>query len=155
MTEILFILAVVFIGYVYLGTSKNQPLAASPAESLAEKPLVSVKNAKASVVVQPAKAPAKKPIAAASPKPKAVNNPKPKSAPVIKTTDKKGLKDPKTGEVVSAYSNYRFTKRWIKDALVFEGFLDKVYKNDELNADIEANIKSALVKLEALKKYQV
>jgi len=52
------------------------------------------------------------------------------------------------------YSNYRFTKRWIKDALVTEGLIEKVYKNNELDATIEAAIKDALVKLEAIDKYK-
>ena len=67
---------------------------------------------------------------------------------------KRGLKNPNTDEVATTYSNYRFTKRWIKEALVAEGLLDKVYKNDELNAEIEATIKGAVVKLEALDKYR-
>ena len=66
-----------------------------------------------------------------------------------------GLKNPTTGEIVTAYSNYRFTKRWIKDALVVEGLLEKVYKNNELNAEVDAKIKAALVKLETLDKYKV
>ena len=155
MTEILFILATVFIGYVYLGTGKNQTPATSPPDKQTkpEPPQVPVKPAIAPVAVKPVKSPAKKPVTTASPKPKSETIPKPKSAPVLTTTDKHGLKDPKTGEVATSYSNYRFTKRWIKEALVTEGFLEKVYKNDELNADVEARIKSALVKLEALKKY--
>lgn len=65
-----------------------------------------------------------------------------------------GLKDPKTGEVATAYSNYRFTKRWIKDALVAEGLLDKVYTANELNAEADAKIKTAIAKLEAMSKYK-
>ncbi|MCK9397808.1 MAG: hypothetical protein M0Q44_19735, partial [Methylobacter sp.] len=65
-----------------------------------------------------------------------------------------GLKDPKTGEVTTAYSNYRFTKRWIKDALVAEGLLEKVYSAKELNAETEAKIKEAIGKLEAMTKYK-
>ena len=68
---------------------------------------------------------------------------------------KKGLRDPKTGEVATSYSNYRFTKRWIKEALVAEGLLEKVYKNNELDAAIEATIKDAVIKLEAIDKYKV
>ena len=70
------------------------------------------------------------------------------------TENKKGLLDPKTGEVTTSYNNYRFTKRWIKDALVSEGLLTKVYKNNELEPAIEATIKAAIVKLEALEKYK-
>jgi len=33
--------------------------------------------------------------------------------------------------------------------------MGKVYKNDELNAELEAMIKSAVVKLEAIDKYHV
>ena len=80
------------------------------------------------------------------------NQPEPAKAP--QDAGKRGLKDPKTGEVTTVYSNYRFTKRWIKEALVAEKLLEKIYKNDELTADIEANIKSAVIKLEAIDKYQ-
>ncbi len=66
-----------------------------------------------------------------------------------------GLKDPKTGEVATAYSNYRFTKRWIKDALVAEGLLEKVYTANELDATTDAKIKTAIAKLEAMSKYKV
>ena len=71
-----------------------------------------------------------------------------------KTNAKKGLLNPITGEVATTYSNYRFTKRWIKEALVTEGLLEKVYKNNELNADTEADIKAALAKLEVIDKYK-
>ena len=75
-------------------------------------------------------------------------------AAAIQITEKKGLRNPLTGEITTSYSNYRFTKRWIKDALVLEGLVSKVYSNTELNAAIETTIKSALVKLEAIDKYK-
>ena len=65
-----------------------------------------------------------------------------------------GLKDPKTGDVATAYGNYRFTKRWIKDALVAEGLLEKVYTNNELNTETDSRIKEAIGKLEAMDKYK-
>jgi hypothetical protein len=37
---------------------------------------------------------------------------------------------------------------------VTEGLLDKVYKNNELNADTETAIKQAIAKLEAMDKYR-
>ena len=67
----------------------------------------------------------------------------------------RGLKDPKTGDIATTYSNYRFSKRWIKEALVTEGLLEKVYKNNELNAEIEASIKAAIAKLESIEQYKV
>jgi hypothetical protein len=69
-------------------------------------------------------------------------------------TTKKGLKNPETGEIATSYANYRFTKRWIKDALVKESLLDKIYKNNELNADVEAKIKKAIEQLENIERYQ-
>jgi hypothetical protein len=75
-------------------------------------------------------------------------------APTEQSAAKHGLKNPKTGEVVLVYNNYRFAKRWVKEALVSEGLLKKIYKNNELNADVEAKIKSALAKLEAIDKYR-
>ncbi|MGZ5007091.1 MAG: hypothetical protein ACXWE9_05505 [Methylobacter sp.] len=77
-----------------------------------------------------------------------------KKAAAAPTTPSAGLKDPKTGEVTTTYSNYRFTKRWIKDALVTEGLLEKVYTANELNADTDAKIKQAIAKLEAMDKYK-
>jgi len=132
----------------------------------------------ASVKPEPAKpAPVSKPAAKAAPKPTAPKAEKaepttkkaepaakkvaakpvksaPAPAPVAATSAKNGLKDPVTGEVAASYSNYRFTKRWIKDALVTEGLLPKVYKNNELDPATEAQIKTAIEKLEAITKYQ-
>jgi hypothetical protein len=112
-----------------------------------EKPVVAVKPS------TPRSAPKNEKVAAV--KPVAVATSKPEPAIAQQDAGKRGLKDPKTGDVATAYSNYRFTKRWIKEALVAEGLLDKVYKNDELNAEIEAKIKSAVLKLEAIDKYRV
>ncbi len=147
-----------------------------PVAAAVEKPkmAVSTENAK----IEPAKTNAAKSAAAGksvvSPKPAAAEKPATSSKPVAATKEvaapkpaaikKKevipavvkgsGLKNPINGEVATTYGNYRFTKRWIKDALVAEGLVDKVYKNDELNADVEAKIKEAIAKLEGNKKYQ-
>jgi PAB1-binding protein PBP1 len=67
---------------------------------------------------------------------------------------KKGLKNPETGEIATTYTNYRFTKRWIKEALVSEGLLEKVYKNNELNPETEAAIKAAIARLETIESYK-
>ncbi|MBM4207910.1 MAG: hypothetical protein FJ190_07765 [Gammaproteobacteria bacterium] len=110
--------------------------------------------------VKSAATPPVKPTAAkpAAPKPAAAANPAKTEAPAASTEPQTvkgtGLKDPKTGEIVTAYSNYRFAKRWVKEALVAEKLVDKVYKNDELNADIEGKIRVGISKLEAMKKYQ-
>ena len=142
MSEALFILTVIFVAYVVYKTVNEQK----------ETP----KSA-----VQKAKPEAPKAGAAQSITVSVIKNEKPenikKTTPIakLKNTSKRGLKDPITGEVATSYSNYRFTKRWIKEALVTEGLLEKVYKNNELDASIEAAIKEALIKLEAIDKYKL
>jgi hypothetical protein len=79
--------------------------------------------------------------------------------PVTKTAKiaaiKSGLKNPDTGEIAMSYANYRFMKRWIKEALVSEGLLEKVYKNNELNSEVEVKIKDALTQLESNDSYRI
>jgi hypothetical protein len=41
--------------------------------------------------------------------------------------------DASTGEEARVAGNYRMVKRWIKEALVEEGLLGKIYKNNELD----------------------
>jgi len=65
----------------------------------------------------------------------------------------KALRHPETGEKASVPSTYRFAKRWIKDALVSEGLLDKVYKNNELDEKNSAKVKAALIEFKTLEKY--
>ena len=110
------------------------------------------------------KAPAKpkavaKTVAApkAEAKPKIVAEKKPaarktaaKAAPILIDS----LKNPKTGEIVKIPNSYAFAKRWIKDALVEEKLLDKIYKNTELDDATNAKILAAIEKLKQLPKYQ-
>jgi hypothetical protein len=146
MTEGLFILTIIFVAYiVYVAINEHKATAKSKEpEAKPEAPKVTVEQPMPEVVAKQDKP--------ATIKPAIIK----KTAPAVTTQDivKKGLRDPKTGEVATFYSNYRFTKRWIKDALVSEGLLDKVYKNNELDAATEATIKEALVKLEAIDKYR-
>ncbi|TSA41713.1 MAG: hypothetical protein D4R63_02215 [Methylococcaceae bacterium] len=83
----------------------------------------------------------------------ATKSPAPKTAKP--GTKKESIKNPLTGEIATIASNYRFTKRWIKEALVTEGLLSKVYKNNELNEETEVLIKTAVLALESLNKYQL
>jgi hypothetical protein len=162
MTEGLFVLTTLFVAYViYVIVNEKKAGDASkkaapatqtmPQASVAEKP-----KAAAAVKAKPAapKAEAAKPAVAKKPAP-APAAPVAVATPATSGAIKgSGLKDPKTGEVATAYTNYRFTKRWIKEALVSEKLVDKVYKNDELNADVESKIKAGLAKLEGMKKYK-
>ena len=125
-------------------------------------PAKAVTAEKASAKPKPAAKP--KTATKAAAEPKAVSEKKPatpsraaKSAPVntveaVVATD--SLKNPKTGEVVKIPNSYAFAKRWIKDALVEEKLLDKVYKNAELDNATNSKIQEAFEKLKQLPKYQ-
>lgn len=63
------------------------------------------------------------------------------------------LRHPGTGETAVVPANYRFAKKWVKKALVTEGLLDKVYKNNELDSVTSERVKTALEKLKTLEKY--
>ena len=149
MTEVLFILIAFFVAYViYVVVSVQKTTSYSPvSQAKPEKPVVAVKPS------TPRSTPKNEKVAAVKSVASVTSIPEPATAPPA--TGKRGLKDPKTGEVATTYSNYRFTKRWIKEALVSEGLLDKVYKNDQLNAELETKIKSAVLKLEAIDKYRI
>lgn len=63
------------------------------------------------------------------------------------------LRDPATGETCPPPSNYRFAKKWVKEALVKEGLLNKIYKNSELTAAANPVVKQALERFKHLEKY--
>jgi hypothetical protein len=65
------------------------------------------------------------------------------------------VKNPLTGEVSKIPNNYRFGKRWIKEALVAEGLLDQVYKNNEINEAVNAKVQVAMMSLKNMDKYKV
>ncbi len=95
-----------------------------------------------------------KPVPAQA-KPKLAVTPANTNVQEVSSGAKSAIRNPNTGEVASLASNYRFMKRWIKEALVDEGLLDKIYKNNELDADAEARIKQALLGLQEKEGYQV
>jgi outer membrane biosynthesis protein TonB len=174
---------VAYVVYAIIGeqkaTAKSKALAAKPEAQAAAveqpKPQVAVAKENPAVIkpvavktvapkaaatqAEPPKPAATKTAAAkvaAQPETAKTTTAKPAAAKKATATSAKsaGLKDPKSGDITTAYSNYRFTKRWIKDALVAEGLLEKVYPNNELNAETDAKIKEALGKLEAMDKYK-
>jgi hypothetical protein len=149
MTEGLFILTVIFVAYVVYQVV-NDKKANSKAEAHEAKPApVAAPAPKPQPAAKKEASPAPKP-AAQAPKPAVAASP----APAPEAAAKTGLRNPETGEVTPAFTNYRFAKRWIKEALVAEGLLDKIYKNNELDAAAEAKIKDAVAKLEAMPKYR-
>ena len=153
MFEGLFALIIIFVAYVvYQAVNEHQEVPKEEAPKL--KAREAVQNA---IVPQPLTESVKPPKKPSTIKPTPLKKSIPKvdvNKEVNKSITKKGLLNPITGEVATTYNNYRFTKRWIKEALVTEGLLEKVYKNNELNADTEADIKVALAKLEVIDKYK-
>ncbi|MEQ1484638.1 hypothetical protein [Methyloglobulus sp.] len=159
MTEGLFVLTTLFVAYVIYVIVNEKKAGSAASKSAAATQPQPVQQAAVTVVEEkPKAAPVKaKPAAKKVPaKPAAVEKTAeaPVAAPEPAAIKSTGLKDPKTGEVATTYSNYRFTKRWIKEALVAENLVEKVYKNDELNADVEAKIKAGIAKLEGMEKYK-
>ncbi len=154
MTEGLFILTTIFVAYVvYVIVSdskaekektESNPAAATPTSTPAKTPQVAK--------------PSKPKVAGSKPKPapvKKAEQAKPKSKTATKqASNVKELRNPETGEVSTIAANYRFMKRWIKDAMVTEGLLDKVYKNNELDDAATTKINAAVEKLKALEKYK-
>ena len=143
----MFILVAIIVAYViYVIVSEQKTTSTSAVnQAKSEKPVEAVKQSTPQSAPKIEKVAAVKSVASATHKPE----------PATQHAGKRGLKNPNTDEVATTYSNYRFTKRWIKEALVAEGLVDKVYKNDELNAELETKIKSAVLKLEANDKYRV
>lgn len=160
MAELLFIATTVFVAYVLftvIGGEKTKPDTTSQP---AVEPVSSKEPAPAAEKPTPPPAspkPVKKTTKASAAKPKATTSAKkaqPAAAPAPTAISSDSLKNPKTGEVAKLPSNYAFAKRWVKEALVEEGLLDKIYKNNELDSDTNAKITSALQQLKSLEKYQ-
>ncbi len=153
MIEAFFVAVVVFAVYVIYIIVVQPSKAASRAAEL--KPKSKPKAAKpAKAAPKPAAKAAVKP--AAKPAAKAPAKPSSPAKVSVETTAQAAtvLRDPKTGDTANVPNNYRFAKRWIKDALVAEGLLDKIYKNNELDDAASKKVKDAIAKLATVKKYQ-
>ena len=152
MAELLFIATTIFVAYVIfvvIGDKKND--AVPNKESAKAKPVpqpeIETESPSSPPAAETPSKPASKP---ASPKPTPAEPIAEKPASAASDS----LTNPKTGEVAKIPANYSFAKRWIKDALVEEGLLDKVYKNNELNETTQTKIQEALEKLKAMEKYR-
>ena len=150
MIEIMFVLTTIFVAYVVHARANEQQTVtkAKSAENL--QPTVQP------IQLEQAPKPQIKPIPLEKMPVKSIK-PSVKKTSVTKVfvaNVKAGLRDPNTGEVATVANNYRFMKRWIKEALVAEGLVEKIYKNNELDTATEALIKQALTKLESMEKYR-
>ncbi len=155
MTEVFFILVVAYAAYVLHTTlSAKQP---NEHKSNDNEETGQIKTE----VVKTTTTTVTKPPSAVSAKPE-----KPSKAKVTarKTANKPiakvklpvgNLRNPATGEEAKIANSYRMTKRWIKEALVEEGLLEKIYKVNELNDEINVKISQALTELLTMEKYAV
>ncbi|NJA05672.1 MULTISPECIES: hypothetical protein [Methylomonas] len=154
MAELLFIATTIFVAYVVfvvMGDKKPKPSAAKPEAAITPAPEPKASQAEA---ISPPPVPTEKP---ATPRPstrKTAAKPAAPAQAAAPTATADSVKNPKTGEVAKISGNYAFAKRWIKDALVEEGLLDKVYKNNELDEAATTKIQAALQQLAAMDKYR-
>ena len=128
---------------------KAPPKAAPPAAPVAKAPppvVAAEPPAKVEAVVAAAPVAAAAPAAEAPAAEPASEAPEAPRAVVM-------LKNPATGEIAPLPADYRFAKKWIKDALVSEGLLDRIYKNSELDRKNRTRIREALERLKAMPKY--
>lgn len=138
MTELLFGLTVIFIAYVLYEVFKTVSANGADTQTTQTAPTIS----------EPA--PAKR--AAAEPAPVSAEA-APATAPAAEAEKSPTLRNPADGETAPVPRNYRFAKKWIKEALVTEGLLTKVYKNSELTGEVADKVKDALETFRTLKKY--
>ncbi len=157
MTEGLFILTTIFVAYVVYvivsdSKAEKENTEAKPAATEAK---VSTPEKTTSVTKTSTPKPAaSKPKPSAPAKKTQETKPQPKKTAAKSGADVKQLRNPETGEVSTIAANYRFMKRWIKDAMVAEGLLEKVYKNNELDDAATTKINEAIAKLKTLEKYK-
>ncbi len=154
MSELLFILTIIYAAYViYLAKTKRDEVKQN--ELVETKVPVSVPEAtgkkEQSTMVEKVKPVVKK----AKPK-KSVKKPKPvKKVNSEKVKVEKGsLRNPETGEIAKIATSYRMCKRWIKDALVTEDLVERIYKASEIDDALKVKLNKALEKLAKMDKYQ-
>lgn len=146
MQILLFVLTAVLVGYVvYTFYSSNAGQASN----------LQPENKSNAVEPEPAKKP--EPRERKKPAAKSEEPAPAQSEPMAASTESSPAptlyRNPNTGETAAVPSNYRFAKKWIKEALVAEGLLARVYKNNELDGKISRQVKEALDKFREIKKY--
>ena len=148
MTELLAVLTSIYVLYVLyeiFQTVSQSDLATTGPVTDAPK----VKPATPPLPAQPARVEPPQPKPASAP---VVAAPAPARAEPAKIVN---LRNPLTGEVSPVPGNYRFAKKWIKEAIVAEGLLNKVYKNSELTEAVNPKVRAAVEEFKKLEKYHV
>lgn len=154
MSEVFFILTVIYVAYVVYGVANDgehsTEIKADAAHIFKRPGKITVKTEVVVPITQQASPEKAKPTKVTSTKPRA----KKPSAPKIELRTIL-MKNPATGEEAKIASNYRMVKRWVKEALVEEGLLEKIYKNNEMDHAAKAKVAEALSIIKAMDKYKV
>lgn len=80
----------------------------------------------------------------------------PANQPVAEVRRPTQLRNPKTGETAAVPNNYRFAKKWVKEAMVEEGLLDRVYRNADFgDPGIDTQVRDALQQFIRLPRYHL
>jgi hypothetical protein len=158
MFEFLIVLALIFAAYLMFFKDKSDAGQSSNEkekdEAILNPPEDKTAPAEVSAVVKP-RSPEKAKLVPAA-KPKAKPKPKTTNSAALKVELRTvTMKNPSTGEEARVAGNYRMVKRWIKEALVEEGLLGKIYKNNELDEAAKVVIAEALSIIKAMDKYKV
>lgn len=148
MTELLFVFTVVFVGYVLYEVFKTVSRPASAGGTHSAGAPAAAKAVEAPAADAPVVEPVAEEAAAG------VEEIAPVAEESAAEEKVMALRNPATGETAAVPTNYRFAKKWIKEALVAEGLLDRTYKNAELEGDTAQKVKDALERLKGLAKYQ-
>ena len=157
MFEILFILVVIYVAYVAYSSVYDDDEQQSNSAKMDDK--ISSKSPAVTATVK---------VNEISTKQGAIKKAKPSQATQAKTKPKTNklaspkielrtvmMKNPATGEEAKVAGSYRMVKRWIKEALVEEGLLEKIYKNNELDDAAKVVVAEALSVIKAMDKYKV
>lgn len=144
MLEVIFILVTVFIAYMAVSVAADKQVKKTDLKSKVEATLLEDKKESKDAVKEPVKQVVKKEKLTSK-------RAKPPKSTVMPTGQ---LRNPETGNVDNIATSYRMLKRWIKDALVKEGLLEKIYKTKELNAAVNKKIAKAVDKLKKIDGYQ-
>ncbi|MBE0470014.1 MAG: hypothetical protein IBX55_10970 [Methyloprofundus sp.] len=158
MSEVFFILTVIYVAYVVFIVVDDDNIepkkSANPGAVAFKQPTVAQKPAlvtdKQTEQPTPIVKPTKVEPAVETPKAKINKLAEPKIE--LRTVL---MKNPETGEEAKVATNYRMVKRWVKEALVTEGLLDKVYKNTELDDAAKIKVAKALSIIKAMDKYKL
>lgn len=147
MTELLAVLTSIFVVYLLYEIFKT----VSESDQIPEGTVSSAVPAPVVQTAEPEPPPAPAPRLAPTPPKKEAPTATP--APAVEPAKITHLRNPSTGEVSPVPGNYRFAKKWIKEAMVAEGLLNKVYKNSELTEAVNPKLRAALEQFKQLEQY--